>query len=127
MNLWLDDVRPAPDGWVWAKTVDEAVALLQTGKVEQASLDHDLGVINMQAWRDAQAEGLLVHDVDLLDEDPLAPTGYDFCLWMAEYNVWPTQSIKVHSANGIGAKRMCGVVDRYGPYNKRCRWAPEWN
>jgi hypothetical protein len=29
-------------GWDWARTADEAIALLKTGKVEEASLDHDL-------------------------------------------------------------------------------------
>ena len=46
MKLWLDDIR-APwkfgcIGWTWVKTADEAIELLKTGKVEMASLDHDL-------------------------------------------------------------------------------------
>ena len=24
VNLWLDDVRPAPEGWLWVKTAQEA-------------------------------------------------------------------------------------------------------
>ena len=24
MKLWIDDVRPAPDGYVWCKSVEEA-------------------------------------------------------------------------------------------------------
>ena len=24
MKLWVDDVRPAPEGYVWAKSVNEA-------------------------------------------------------------------------------------------------------
>ena len=24
MKLWIDDVRPAPEGYVWCKSVDEA-------------------------------------------------------------------------------------------------------
>ena len=24
MKLWIDDVRPAPEGYVWCKTVNEA-------------------------------------------------------------------------------------------------------
>lgn len=46
MNLWLDDVREPHKfgclGWEWAKTAAEAIELLKTGKVEKASLDHDL-------------------------------------------------------------------------------------
>ncbi len=73
------------------------------------SLDHDLGLIKSE-----------------MAFDPLAPTGYDFCLWMAENDIWPTKSIKVHSANSVGAERMCGVVNRYSPLDL-CRWVPQWN
>jgi hypothetical protein len=99
MKLWLDDLRPAPEDWYWVKSVDEAKTALESGDVLYASLDHDLG-------------------------DPDAPTGYDFCLWMAEFDIWPTEVVTVHSANPVGAKRMCGVVDRYGPYEVRCQWRP---
>jgi hypothetical protein len=46
MKLWLDDIRKpwmhGCIGFEWAKTVDEAIALLKTGRVTFASLDHDL-------------------------------------------------------------------------------------
>lgn len=43
VKLWLDDVRPAPPGWTHVRSVNEALALLATGTVTAASLDHDLG------------------------------------------------------------------------------------
>ena len=44
MKLWLDDLRdPQDDEWTWVKTAFEALDLLDTGKVEEVSLDHDLG------------------------------------------------------------------------------------
>jgi hypothetical protein len=59
-RLWLDDERDPrewlPDiswmrgrsaedfeGWVWVQTAHEAMALIETGEVTEASLDHDLG------------------------------------------------------------------------------------
>lgn len=46
MTLWLDNIRePWKHGYTgaeWAKTADEAIALLKTGTVTFASLDHDL-------------------------------------------------------------------------------------
>ncbi len=44
MKLWLDDRLAAPEGWTHARTVEEAKALLLGGPVEDASLDHDLGI-----------------------------------------------------------------------------------
>ena len=47
MKLWLDDLRDPNNhiggDWVWVKTVEEVVALLQTNKVTHLSLDNDLG------------------------------------------------------------------------------------
>lgn len=43
IRLWLDDRRPAPEGWTLVSTVEEAKVLLRTGMVTHASLDYDLG------------------------------------------------------------------------------------
>lgn len=29
MKLWIDDVRPAPEGYIWAKSVNEAKAIIE--------------------------------------------------------------------------------------------------
>jgi hypothetical protein len=50
----LDDTREAPDGWVRAYTPDEAIRLLETGTVEEISLDHDL----VLASEDGRENGL---------------------------------------------------------------------
>lgn len=42
MRVWLDDIRPAPPGWKWTKTVPETINALKTGKVTDLSLDYDL-------------------------------------------------------------------------------------
>ena len=88
MRVWLDDIRPAPEGWVWVETVEEAIELMSSGEVLEASLDHDLG--------DGEQEG------------------YALVLYMAENDLWPKEAISVHSSNPPGAERMCGVIERYG-------------
>ena len=43
-RLWLDDRRPMPPDFdIWAKTVDEAKAILSKGDVNFISFDNDLG------------------------------------------------------------------------------------
>ena len=42
-KLWVDDERPAPEGWVWVKDVESARAVLRWDNVAELSLDHDLG------------------------------------------------------------------------------------
>lgn len=84
MKLWLDDVRPAPEGWTAVRTAAEAIAVLATGTVEIVSLDHDLG----------PAE---------------AGTGYDVASWIEEQaatGTLPRVRWRVHSANPVGVRRM---------------------
>jgi hypothetical protein len=43
MKVFLDDVRPKPEGWVRAYTPEEVIERLRSGHVEVISLDFDLG------------------------------------------------------------------------------------
>lgn len=91
MNLWLDDKRIAPDGWVWVKTAADAIAALKVCQFETISLDHDLG-----------------------DEE--GPTGYSVLCWIEEEIVNPTfkfrcPKILVHSANPVGMRRMRQAIE----------------
>lgn len=98
IRLWLDDIRDPVSaghyGWTWVKTADEAIAILSTGRVIEASLDHDL---------DVQAT---------LGNTPTEKTGYDVVCWMEEHNVWPINGVSVHSQNPAGAARMRQAINR---------------
>lgn len=93
MNLWLDDIRPAPEGWERAYSVNQAITLLEQRPCELASLDHDLG--------------------DYFED---GGDGFKLVLWMAEHDRWPSQGIRVHSANPAGLRRMLADIDHYGLY-----------
>lgn len=48
MKIWVDDVRPAPDGYEWFKTTDDAIDRIKhLGRcgieIELLDLDHDAG------------------------------------------------------------------------------------
>lgn len=66
MKVWLDDVRPTPNGWVLARNVEDAKTLLAGGGVSNLSLGYDLG-----------GEG---------------PDASALCLWMALSMVFSPQS-----------------------------------
>lgn len=97
MKLWLDDLRPAPEGWTRAKTVGEAIRLLESGDVTEASLDHDVN------W-----------DPGGTDEDwENRRTGMAVVLWMERTGIWPINGVAVHSANVTGGReRMLEVIQR---------------
>lgn len=88
MKVYLDDLRPAPEGWVRVFWPEEAIAHLKTGLVTHLSLDHDLG--NDQRG-----------------------TGYDVLLWIEEaiiVNAFCPPEITVHSANPAARKRMEAAI-----------------
>jgi hypothetical protein len=105
--LWLDDIRPAPEGWTWCKSYDEAVAALLTGRVHKASLDHDLSDIQMR-WdtETGYCEAPVYRETER--------TGYHVVLWMAAHSVWP-EDIAVHSRNPVGKKAMLMLIERCHP------------
>jgi hypothetical protein len=88
VRVFLDDERATPEGWVRVYWPDEAIALLETGKVEEISLDHDLG-------------------------DDARGTGYDVVLWIEEavaLRGFRPPVITVHSANASAREKMLAGV-----------------
>ena len=88
MRVFLDDERAAPDGWVRVYWPAEAIALLETGKVLELSLDHDLG-------------------------DDERGTGYDVVLWIEEavaLRSFMPPKIIVHSANPSAREKMLAGI-----------------
>ncbi len=108
MNLWLDDIRPAPDGWIWARTAKDAIRWLRTGKVVECSLDHDLG------WCVRCGSKVSPQPICVRCKCACHMTGYQVTLWMAKRNVWPSK-VSVHSANPVGRQRMIAVIEKYAP------------
>ena len=92
MNLWLDDEREPPDGWIWAKTAEEAIEELRTGYVTEVSLDHDLG----------------------MNENG---TGYDVLCYIEEF-VKPLPLIHIHTANASARVKMEVAVRRMRERNE---------
>lgn len=43
MNIYLDDLRDCPSGFTIARTMEEAIRLLEENEVEILSLDHGPG------------------------------------------------------------------------------------
>ena len=117
MRLFLDDVRiPAQHGFIgaeWAKTYDEAIAMLKTGKVTFASLDHDIGACADCVEKNLHVGDMLTPETTFYNRCPHEKTGYDVVCWMEENHVWPPEGVRVHSANPVGRARMQQVIDKH--------------
>ena len=45
VKLWVDELRPAPNGWVWAKTITDAIRYLDHEDIEGVSIDYDISLL----------------------------------------------------------------------------------
>lgn len=117
VNLWLDDVRPAPDGWVWVKTVEEAKEyLLRKGPrglpiVVAMSLDHDLGCCPECLKGRTAEQWLEEHNYLSMPNCTHFGTGYDLVCWMEETGNWSRKVPSVHSANPAGRQKMTLAIE----------------
>lgn len=101
MKLWIDDVRPAPEGYVWCKSVkvakwwvwyneiniDERVPFHEP--IELIDIDHDAGDY-------AYDGGDYIKLLDWLEE-----TGRNY-------------PIRIHSMNPVGVANMRAIIQRNG-------------
>lgn len=97
VNIYIDDLRPHPEGWVRAYDYNDAIQLLieHTGNIGIISFDHDLG---------------------------FGKTGYDIAKWIEEnaiLNGYPVpREFRIHSANTVGRinlQRCFDSIKRYAP------------
>ena len=90
MKLWVDDIRPAPDGYIWCKSVNQAKHIFCKGyEVEMIDIDHDAGVY-------ASDGDDYIKLLDWLEE-----FGYD-------------GYIHIHSMNPVGVENMRRIIQRNG-------------
>ena len=99
MKLWVDDVRPAPDGSVWIKSVDEAKESIRF--VEDFCKYYNLPcMIELDIEHDAGDYAKFGGDyIKLLDW--LEATGRNY-------------PIRIHSMNPVGVANMRAIIDRNG-------------
>ena len=103
MKLWIDDIRPAPAGYFWAKSVNEAKAIIldseeQTAIPRMYNCDFRIKLIDID--HDA---GDYMYDggdyIKLLD-------------WLEETN--RNIPIHIHSMNVVGRMNMEAICHRNG-------------
>ena len=95
MKIWVDDVRPAPEGYYWCKSVNETKEVIRrymqwNMRIELLDMDHDAG--------------------------DFASDGGDFITildWLEEYMIcyFP---IRIHSMNPVGVENMRRIIERNG-------------
>lgn len=102
MKLWIDDIRPAPKGYKWIKSVHEAkitcCQFIDPNKIlhiDEFNLDHDAG------------------DYNYLGGDYI-----EFLKWLSEksyYLNWKIIGVfHIHSMNPVGVQNMRAIIQKNG-------------
>ena len=101
MKLWIDDIRPAPAGYFWAKSVNEAKAIILDSEEQTA----------IPRMYDCNFRIKLI-DIDH-DAGNYAYDGGDYIKlldWLEETN--RNIPIHIHSTNPIGIANMRAIIQR---------------
>lgn len=99
MKLWIDDLRPAPEGYTWVKSVNEAKYLITydgivsrnytVWHIELIDIDHDAGEY-------AKDGGDYIRLLDWLEE------------------IGRSYPIHIHSMNPVGVQNMRAIIQHNG-------------
>ena len=94
MKLWIDDIRPAPKGYVWIRSVEEAAEFIvwcecTKQSIERIDMDHDAGDYTCDG-------GDYIKLLDWLEE-----TGRRY-------------PIRIHSQNPVGVANMRAIIQKNG-------------
>lgn len=93
VKIWLDDIRSAPTGYYWCKSVNETIKYIEDCEkrdviIELLDLDHDLG-----EYASDGGDGIKLVD------------------WLAETKRF--YKINLHTMNPVGKENMKREIDRY--------------
>lgn len=100
MKLWIDDVRPAPEGYVWIKSVEQAIKEIAHIEWWNRDIDDDVFIelidIDHDAGDYAKDGGDYIKLLDWLEE-----TGRNY-------------PIRIHSWNPVGVQNIRAIIERNG-------------
>ena len=106
MKLWIDDVRPAPNMYVWLKSVDEAKECIEFLEEQLAKVREEL--------RPYSGNNIEIIDIDH-DAGDYGRFGGDYILlldWLEETG--RNYPIRIHSMNPVGVENMRRIIRRNG-------------
>lgn len=122
MKLWVDDVRPAPIGYKWVRSVNEAISEIESNEraiqrqYEYAQKCFDKRDYSNRTKHYMLAKGLEIIFIDI-DHDAGEYTydGGDYIKlldWLEETG--RSYPIRIHSMNPVGIINMRKIIERNG-------------
>lgn len=99
MKLWIDDVRPAPEGYYWCRSVNEAKRVIE---IYGSWIDFDNNIVDC----------IELIDIDH-DAGDFTVDGGDYIKlldWLEETS--RSYQIHIHSMNPVGVENMRRIIQR---------------
>lgn len=119
MKLWIDDVRPAPEGHFWCTSVNEAKMIIEYCEKEYASSikqaeNTEFEIFKVGFITIADQWNVSIIDIDH-DAGIYAQFGGDYIKlldWLEETG--RNYPIRIHSQNVVGVQNMRAIIERNG-------------
>ena len=114
MKLWIDDVRPAPEGYIHVYTVQQAVnEIIRCNKETDFLLSqYILGCIERELFERCMKVFTIEEISCDNDLGEYEAEGYKLLDWLEATN--RNYPIRIHSANPVARQRMRAIIQRNG-------------
>ena len=112
MKLWVDDIRKEPEGWRRARSVTEAIRILDSfPDVTKVSLDYD---ISMKVTVGTKEAGYSEPRPFASNETFEAVARFIAAKYTAKF-MPPNFQVTIHTANKVGAANMAEILKQFCP------------
>lgn len=110
MKIWVDDMRPAPNGYVWCNSVNDAI---NTIKMREVRIKN---ILQRYIPSETRMKDLSIEVIDIdYDAGDFANDGGDYIKlldWLEETG--RNYPIRIHSMNPVGVENMRRIIRRNG-------------
>lgn len=110
MKLWIDDIRPAPNGYVWCNSVNDAI---NTIKLREARIEN---ILRSYTPSETRMKDLSIQVIDIdHDAGEYSQYGGDYIKlldWLEETG--RNYPIRIHSMDPVGVENMRRIIQRNG-------------
>ena len=110
MKLWIDDVRPAPEGYIWCRSTNESLRFIRVhiSEIEHIDIDHDAGDFAKEGGDFIE----VLKELERLSRKTFKQNGIVF------HNFWhfrcSVMTFHIHSMNPVGVANMRAIIERNG-------------
>ena len=107
-KIWVDDIRPAPEGYVWCRSTNETIAALfkyRFNEITEINLDHDAGQF-------AADGGDFIAVLNELERLVNVENFFKRSFWNTKCK--EEYTFVLHSQNPVGVENMRRIIQKNG-------------